>query len=269
MVKKGKTDVLATFLDKYGPELEQVGEVWGTLPEWMEESRTTPTLLHAASLADQADMVRWLLVEKRANPTVSASTPLPRRTPAPPPLAANLTVDTIPPSSTPAALSTVPNRPILTPYELAPSRGTRNVFRLLTTSNPDWWDWTGTGSDGARVPSGLTEDQEEERDKKGKDRRAKLRDKLKERDSERSAREALEKEKADKEEAEKKAKEEEESRKNGGHKIVKTGPQRLGGGPPRALVAREMDAAGLTEEQRMRIAREQRARAAELRMAKP
>lgn len=246
MVKKGKIEVLSSFLDKYGPELEQVkgmtSGVWGTLPDWMDESKITPTLLHVASSADQAEMVRWLLVEKRADPTLEASVVVNEAEGEP------------------------SSRPILTPYEMAPSRGTRNIFRFLTASNPDWWDWTGTGPTGARVPSGLTEDKEEERDSKNKDRRSKLREKIKERDKERDLKEALEKEALEKEKAEKERVELEELKRKGGNRVVPTGPQRLGGGPPRVLVNREMAAAGLTEEQKMRIQREQRARAAEARL---
>ena len=267
MVRKGKVEALALFLDKYGPELEQAGQVergvWGALPEWMDEARTTPTLLHVASSADRAEMVRWLLVEKRANPTVAASTPPPIRQPPP---SSSTELDTIPPSVLPSA---PPPRPLLTPYEVAPSRATRNVFRLLTTSHPGWWDWTGTGPTGARVPSGLTEEKEDERDKKSRDRRGKLKEKLKEREKDRDAKQAIERERQEMLEAERAAKEAAELKRTGKNKVVPTGPQRLGGGPPRAIVAREMDAAGLTEEQRSRIQREQRARAAEARLSRP
>ena len=237
--------------------------MWGALPEWMDEARTTPTLLHVASSADRAEMVRWLLVEKRANPTVAASAPPPIRQPPP---SSSTELDTIPPSVLPSA---PPPRPLLTPYEVAPSRATRNVFRLLTTSHPGWWDWTGTGPTGARVPSGLTEEKEDERDKKSRDRRGKLKEKLKEREKDRDAKQAIERERQEMLEAERAAKEAAELKRTGKNKVVPTGPQRLGGGPPRAIVAREMDAAGLTEEQRSRIQREQRARAAEARLSRP
>lgn len=268
MVRRGKTEALAAFLDKYGPELEPIKEmergVWGTLPDWMEEARTTPTLLHVASIADQPEMVRWLLVEKRADPTVAASaSPLLPHLPDP----STLAIDTIPPA--PATLTSSSTRPILTPYELAPSRATRNVFRFLTATHPDWWDWTGSGATGARVPSGLTEEKEEEREQKDRERRAKLRDKLKIRDKEREAKETIEREKAEKEEKLRADKEVAELLRTGKNKIVPTGPQRLGGGPPRAIVARDAEAAGLSELQQARVAREMRARAAEARMARP
>lgn len=270
MVKKGKKDALASFLDKYGPELEQPPGtgVWGTLPDWLEDAKTTPTLLHVASAADQPEVVRWLLVEKRADPTLEASV-VPARAKPPtsdlllPYGALALTSSAEEHVSTPVPATTRS----LTPYELAPSRATRNVFRLLTASNPDWWDWTGTGPSGARVPSGLTEDQEEGRDQKARDRRGKLRDKVKEREREREKEERELEEVRQREEAEAKNSEEAELKRTGKNKVVPTGPQRLGGGPPRAIVRGEMDAAGLTEEQRMRVQREQRARAAEARFA--
>lgn len=262
MVKKGKVEALSSFLDKYGPELEQSqvgGAPWGTLPAWMEESRTTPSLLHVASAADQAEMVKWLLVEKRADPTL--------RPPIEP------TTSTSGPT-TPRLALTAPDhvapspagRAQQTPYELAPSRATRNVFRLLTTQHPDWWDWMGAGVGGARVPSGLDEDKEEEREAKGRERRGKLRDKLKEREKGRAEKERAEKEQAEKEEAERKAREEAELKRTGGHRVTSTGPQRLGGGPPMRMQEAQM--AGFTEEQKMRIERERRLRAIEARMGK-
>ncbi|KAI5477959.1 hypothetical protein MNV49_005751 [Pseudohyphozyma bogoriensis] len=267
MVKKGRVEVLSTFLDKYGPEIETGGggAVWGALPGWMEESRTTPTLLHVASAADQAEMVRWLLVEKRADPTLEASV-APSRPPPPSTETSLLPAGAAVPTPTPTPTTSSSTRPSLTPYELAPSRATRNVFRLLTTQYPDWWDWTGSGPTGARVPSGLDEEKEAEKESKKSERRGKLRDKLKERAAEREQKEREEKEVREREEKERKEKEEAELKRRGASNLAKTGPQRLGGGPPRAMLERQE--AGLSEEQRMRVMREQRARAAEARFGK-
>ena len=263
MVKKGRVDNVATFLDKYGPELEQPG-AWGALPGWMEEAKVTPTLLHVASAADQGEMVRWLLVEKRADPTLAASaipeTTADRARPAEGQLAITATDYAAPQFDTGPAYSR-------TPYELAPSRLTRNVFRLLVTSNPDWWDWTGSGPAGARVPSGLDEEKEAEKESKAKDRRAKLRNQLKERDAARDAAAAAEREKEQREKAECDAREAAELARTRGNKVTSSGPQRLGGAPPQGMLNRRAEQAGegLTEQQRMRIQREQRARAAEAR----
>ena len=264
MVKKGRVENVATFLDKYGPELEQAG-AWGALPEWHEEARTTPTLLHVASAADQAEMVRWLLVEKRADPTMEASA-IPGTVAEQPQAADGKLVITAtdyaaPQSSSGSALAR-------TPYELAPSRATRNVFRALVTSNPDWWDWTGSGPSGARVPSGLDEEKEAERESKAKDRRAKLRQQLKERDAARDKVAAEEREREEKEKAEREERERAELARTRGNKVKSSGPQRLGGAPPQGFLNRQQGQAGegLTEQQRMRIQREQRARAAEARL---
>lgn len=269
MVRKGKIEPLAAFLDKYGPELEQAqaSAVWGTLPSWMDESKTTPTLLHVASSADQPEMVRWLLVEKRADPTLrpgpelGSSTNVARADGALNDSTAQSAITT----ADRLQVATAPRLP-LTPYELAPSRATRNVFRLLTTEHPNWWDWTGTGIGGARVPSGLDVEKEGEREQKGRERRAMLRDKLKERDKERAEKERVEKEREEQERRDKEARELEELRRRGGTGVTASGPKRLGGGPPAAMLKQQQ--AGLTEQQKMRIEREQRARAAEARLAK-
>ncbi|GAA5868966.1 hypothetical protein JCM1840_000434 [Sporobolomyces johnsonii] len=246
MVRKGKVDALSAFLDKYGPELEQGtegdegGRPWGSLPGWMDEAGSTPTLLHVASAADQPELVRWLLEVKRADPTLR-----------PPPPSTTTDDD--------AADSTTPPRTALTPYELARSRATRNVFRFLTHQHPDWWDWTGTGIGGARVPSGLDEAKEREKEAREEAKREKLREKQR-------AREVKEREEWEAGEAEKKRKEEAERRERAERASAagRAGPQRLGGGPPRVVQERQMQ--GLTEEQRNRIAREERARAAEARL---
>ncbi|CEQ41629.1 SPOSA6832_03364 [Sporobolomyces salmonicolor] len=245
MVRKGKVDALSAFLDKYGPELEQgtegeEGRPWGSLPGWMDEARSLPTLLHVASAADQPDLVRWLLEVKRADPTLHLS-----------PSASSTTDDD--------AADSTPPRTALTPYELARSRPTRNVFRFLTHQHPDWWDWTGTGIGGARVPSGLDEVKEREKEAREEAKREKLREKQRERENkEREEREAVEAEKKRKEDDERRAKAERASAAG------RAGPQRLGGGPPRVVQERQLQ--GLTEEQRNRIAREERARAAEARL---
>lgn len=267
MVRKGRVDNVATFLDKYGPELEQPG-AWGALPSWMEEAKVTPTLLHVASAADQGEMVRWLLVEKRADPTLEASV-IPGTTSINEQLQStegNLAV-TATDYAQPQPATTGPAF-ARTPYELAPSRLTRNVFRLLVTSNPDWWDWTGSGPTGARVPSGLDEEKEAEKENKARERRDKLRLQLKERDAAREKAAAEEREREEKAKAEKVAREEAELVRTRGNAVRASGPQRLGGAAPQRMLERRAEAAGegLTEAQKMRVQREQRARAAEARL---
>ncbi|SCV70362.1 BQ2448_1756 [Microbotryum intermedium] len=254
MVKRGKIEALSTFLDKYGPELESSSggqNVWGSLPEWMVESKSMPTLLHIASASDQAEMVRWLLVEKRADPTLRPPTKIQL---LPAPAGEGETDDTTMAATT---------KGLQTPYELAPSRTTRNVFRALMAEHPEWWDWAGTAVGGARVPSALDEQKESEKDQKSRERRDKLREKQKERDL---AKGLVEKNKEEEyrvlEEAKEKARKEAERR--GITPTVNKGPQRLGGVGGAAKQA--PPGSGLSEEQRMRVEREARARAAEARL---
>jgi hypothetical protein len=253
MVRKGRIEVLSSFLDKYGPELETGEGVWGKLPSWMDESRTMPTLLHIASAADQTDMTRWLLVEKRSDPTLAASTP--------PATVPTTVLD-------PTVIVPTTQRPILTPYELAPSRLTRNVFRLLTMEHPEWWDWTGSGPDGARVPSGLSAEKEEERERKAQEQRDRLRAKQVEREKEQAAREALVREKEEAEKAARDAAEIAELLRTKKSNLKSTGPRRLGGAAARILESRDTSGGGggvLSEAAQMRVDRERRARAAEAR----
>jgi hypothetical protein len=235
MTRKGRLEALIAFEARH-PSAAGVGSdgevavdkeaTWtGRLPEWLDESKTAPTLLHLASQHDQAEVVRWLLFEKRADPTVAAGGPK-------------------------------------TPYELASSRTTRNVFRRCFAEHGDWWAWEVE----ARVPSALTEEQESEQKSKNKDRKGRLREKMAERQREKEVQAELEAAK----EAEEAAKREEVERKKRESEspLSRRGPQRLGGGPPRALgsAAARVDEAGLSEEARRRIERERRARAAEARL---
>ncbi|GAA6036489.1 hypothetical protein JCM8097_003531 [Rhodosporidiobolus ruineniae] len=241
MVRKGRLDALAAFLDKYGPELESGSDLpWGALPEWMRaeqpEVARTPTLLHVASAADQPAVVRYLLRTKRADPTVSS---LPS-----------------PSSSSPSSSSAGddPTRPTPTAYDLAPSRLVRNEFRFLLHAEPGLWDWPK-----AKVPSGLDEAKEKEREAKEQQKRDALRQKQAEREKkeaeERAAAEAAAAAKAQKERDDAAA-----ARSLAG----RAGPQRLGGAGGAAVAAvRERGRDGLSEEQRARVMREERARAAE------
>lgn len=260
MARRGKVEALSAFLDKYGPELEQGGQGvgWGRLPSWMDESRTLPTLLHVASAGDQPEMVRYLLVNKRADPTVAASLPTP--VPALSPATSALSVSQVAP---PASAS--PTRPIFTPYELAPSKATRNIFRFLTLSNPTWWDWTGSGPTGARVPSGLSEEKEIEKEGKAQEQRDRLREKQLERERDHAAKEAVVLAAQVEEKRLQEAAEIAELFRTKKSNLAPTGPRRLGGGIPRAVETRDASTAGLSEAARMRVERERRARAAEAR----
>ena len=129
-----------------------------------------------------------------------------------------------------------------TPFDLAGDRATRDAFRVARAElGEKAWDW-----DAARVPAALKREEAEKRA-----------------DNERKA---LEKE----EETRRKA--EEERLKTEGPRVDNNGVRRkggqlLGGGPPKtAEERRSEEARGLTADQRVRLERERRARAAEERL---
>ena len=226
MAKRGRLDALKSFIEKQATDTAESHKWTGQIPTWTEESRASPTLLHIAASNDQPDVVRWLLEEQRADPTLSASSEM-----------------NVPPART--------------AYECASSRSVRNVFRRSYADHPDWWDWQGA----ARVPSQLTEEMEAQQSDKKTAHKTNLKQKMKERAAEREAEKAAEAEKARlAEEAERKTKEAERA------STPTSGPQRLGGAAPRAVIE-QTQLKGLTEQAKMRIERERRAKAAEARMA--
>ena len=229
MARRGRVDALSSFVARHA---EPTDPDWcGRLPDWLVAdaagpNRATPTLLHAASLADQAEIVRWLLFDQHVDPTVVAEDGASR-----------------------------------TAYELAPSRPTRNVFRRCMAERPDAVDWTGA----ARVPSALSEEQEAEQRDKGKDRKARMRDQIRARDRERAtedaARETEEARLAAEAEADRQRRiAAAESARGGPRKLGGAGAASS------RTVAAAQAAAGLSDAQRAAIERERRARAAEARL---
>lgn len=136
------------------------------------------------------------------------------------------------------------------PYDHASTKEIRNIFRRLAFKSPEMWDWKA-----AHVPSGLSEEKEQEEDRKKAERRKGLKDKIRERERVRA-------EAAAEEEARKPAQEEVApvpvAQSTGS---VIGGPQKLGG-----RVGGEGSLAGMTPEMRMKVERERRARAAEARL---
>lgn len=218
MARKGRLDALISFTEKHDSTWTE------DLPEFVEESTVTPTLLHLASLSGQPQMVRWLLLDCRSDPT----------------------------KLSPAGK---------TAYEIAATRSTRNVFRRCMNEHAEWYKWE---SD-ARVPSGLTEEQETAEREKGKERKNRFKDKMKEREKEREAereRETAERIKREEAERDRKAVELRAKPTNG--------PQKLGGAAAGYLKAQaKQQTAGMSEDAKMRLERERRARAAEARMRGP
>ncbi|KAK3991215.1 hypothetical protein QBC44DRAFT_357800 [Cladorrhinum sp. PSN332] len=133
---------------------------------------------------------------------------------------------------------TISNKEGKTPFDLASDRATRDAFRVARAElGESAWDW-----EAAHVPAALKKEEAEKR----------------------AARE--------KKAEEDRRKAEEERLKKEGPKVVESKPRRggvLGGAPlMTAEEKRKEEAKGLTPEQRMRLERERRARAAEERIRK-
>lgn len=232
MVAKGRLDALRAFLargDPLGP-----GGVDARAPEGVEDAAPGETLLVYAVRRGQEDAVRWLLEDARADPTLPV-----QRTDAPAPAEDDDGDD----EGAPVAGGTR-----RAAYDYARARGVRNVFRRCAAEHSEWWDWLGAGEGGARVPSVLSREMEEEREGKKKVRRRGLKDKIREREAAQKERE-VELPAAEPPKPEVRRKEPSE------------GPRKLGG----AAGASE-SVMGLTPEMRAKVERERRARAAEARM---
>lgn len=227
MIRKGRLSAVQDFVAKYNEEEDP--DWTGLLPQFLVEKKNVGSVLHLAAMWDQPEVVEWLLIERRCDPTIVVNRE----------------------EGGPRMLG-------MTPYEVASSRTTRNVFRRAMANHPDWYDWVKQ----AKVPSGLTEELESQQNLKEDLRKQKLKEKLKERDKVREQNEA--RERKEREENERRLKEEEERKRLAN---PKRGPQRLGG-PAAAILTKPMEALGLSADQRARLERERRARAAEARLNK-
>jgi len=167
MVRKGRLDALAQWLVRHEamlgqdagavpPAYEHAAPIDRPLPAWWRASEARGAaqapinLLQVAAAADQVEILHYLLVEHRADPTL----PLSRDDGA--------------------------HR---TAYDLCGSKSARAVFRRLMAEQPDWYRWDEMGPGGARVPSALTADMEEAQASKARSRRAAMREKMRERDA--------------------------------------------------------------------------------------
>jgi len=191
MVSKGRLDSLKPFWDKEHAYLVGGGGegVDIRVPKVVGEYQGQ-TILQAAAVSGQEEVVRWLLEEKNADPTIDVPSESSIAEP-----------DGVTPSKRRAA------------YDLASTKEVRNVFRRCAGSYPDKWDWFGAG----RIPSALTVDQEEQRDEKKKVRRKGLKDKIKDREARQPATSEPEPEP------------EVETKVVGAFQEEKTGPRKLGG----------------------------------------
>jgi hypothetical protein len=158
MTRKGRMESLVTFWERVDTSL---GGINARVPniEGLDISIGW-TLLHVAAAAGQDSVVRWLLEEKDADPTVKIQ---------PANDDANVTEGVAPRSG--SDLGQVP-------YEVASSKTTRDVFRRLASIHPNKWDWLGEG----RVPSILSKEMEQEQEERKKTRRKGLKDKMKDRE---------------------------------------------------------------------------------------
>ncbi|KAF9477764.1 hypothetical protein BDN70DRAFT_91870 [Pholiota conissans] len=234
MVNKNRLEPLKTFLER---EKSTLGGIDAQIPEWTGESRAT--ILQLAVQNGHEEMVRWLLEDARANPTI----------PVPSGKAGEVEDDDDEGNKSGPDATFLP-RPTGTrraAYDLARTKPIRDIFRRCAASYPDWWDWLGAG----RVPSALSQEMEEEREEKKKVRRKGLKDRVKER-------EAREKEKEKERPKTPPVVEKPQVRQP----IVSNSTSRkLGGG-----AGATEGVAGLTPEMRAKVERERRARAAEARM---
>jgi len=239
---------LSSVQESYQPPLVDT-----RLPWWVQEEDGVGvggTLLQVATAAGQEAVVRWLLVDQHADPTI----PVPRSTLMHAPTPTN---STTPATSEDEDEASHPRRPaggMRTAYGLASKKNVRNVFRRAAYTNPDWWDWLGD----AHVSSVLSPEMEEAEQRKKGARRKGLKERMKERE--------------DAKKAEQERQEERLAVASGRAIPVppagnqnKTGPQRLGGpGPASGSGVMTLDA--MSPEMRARIERERRARAAEARL---
>lgn len=229
MVKKDRVEAFQNFVEKQSSDTQD-GDSWtGPLPSWIAEHRSLPTLLHFAANYDSPNVVRYLLAERRVDPTLCS-------------VGENVEEDSHMPVTR-------------TAYECAASRSVRDVFRKVYAEHPDWWRW----EEDAKVPSMLTEEMANAQGAKKAERKNKLKDKLRERAAEREQERALEEARRKQEELET-ARLAEEKRRS----TPVSGPQRLGGGPP-GMRPPVSALGGLSEEAKRRIERERRLRAAEAR----
>ncbi|WAQ84357.1 hypothetical protein PtA15_4A810 [Puccinia triticina] len=207
-------------------ETDWFGQLPARVTGRAEVSGGVVSLLQLASMSDHPGLVEWLLSTTTSDPTMVA----PERTGT--------------------------SKAHLTPYELAASRLVRNVFRRAMATNPTQYDWLAK----AKVPSPLTEELEATQNSKNKEWNRKLKEKLKERDRVRAENEKLLQAQA--------AAAKQEETKARAPKVSSATANRLDGGSVarKSNVVSANAVAGLSEEQRARLERERRARAAEARL---
>ncbi|PWN47520.1 hypothetical protein IE53DRAFT_321065 [Violaceomyces palustris] len=269
MVRKGKMGVLVDFLSKHEEDLLRP-RGWGSsidspLPAWWRsqearrggtEALVPCTLLQLACEGGNEEVVRYLLVERRADPTLAVTRAVVEGEEG----------GEVENGGGGAGAGAGAHR---TAYDLCSTKESRNVFRRMMAEQPEWYNWGGMGEGGARVPSALTDELAGSQSNKAKERRAALREKARERAAKAEAKKSdpAYVARKEEEEEERRRQEEEEERRRATTSSTKM-TNRLGGklATPSALLLQQQQQAGLTPEMRMRIEREKRARAAEERI---
>ena len=273
MVKKGRLEALqaywATLLSLqtesenplvYSPSTSDAASrlVDTPIPTWLRLEDATPagTILQLATASGQESLTQYLLVDLRADPTLpvpssSSANPIPEPS----------TEDEPNDDSIPAQAISKGASYVRKAYDLASTRGVRNIFRRTAYEHPEWYDWLSTSSPtSANVPSLLTPAMEQSDQLKKSTRRKGLKDRMKEREAAAAEAQVI----ADEEER-KKAKEREEVEARKRREGPSRGPQKLGG-PGGGGVASSGTLAAMSPEMRARVERERRARAAEARL---
>ncbi len=247
MVQRGRVEALTHYVEKYRFDVLEPQDINGALPAWWRAqhsddkgSLVPTTLLQLAAEAGEADMVQYLLVELRADPTIAV-----------------LAIRAQDVGEAGAAAAAPAHR---TAYDLASNKAARDVFRRMMAEQPDWWNWGGMEAGGARVPSALTTAMEDAKAAKVKDRRAAMREK---------ARARVAKEQSDAGDSAASEPAEEPTPAPAQPAPSHATRNRLGGNIASSPTLKAlMEDTNLTPEMRMRIEREKRARAAEERFKK-
>ncbi|KAG0332581.1 hypothetical protein BG004_001188 [Podila humilis] len=161
LVRKGRTDTLSTYIRRHNINPSQLLPTTSPLKKEYDFNRT-PTLLHIASHYGQVEVVRVLLEEHLADPTVTSYYS-----------ASTTTIgmnnddndeDHDSSASRPGAAAEL-LASSMTAYEVAKDKETRNIFRRAMAKMPTRWEWRLL----ARVPAPLTPEMESKA--KGKSKR--------------------------------------------------------------------------------------------------
>ncbi|KAG0295994.1 hypothetical protein BGZ96_010415 [Linnemannia gamsii] len=161
LVKKGRAEAMSTHLLKHGIDPSQLLPL-STSTEY--DIRRTPTILHLAAHHGQAQVVKLLLEKHNADPTTTT-------------LSAAAKAAAAGDDEEDEESESMSTGSSFTAYDIAKDKETRNAFRRAMALSPENWDWVGL----AHVPSALTPEMEAEQERKAKEKTRKLLDAERER----------------------------------------------------------------------------------------